>query len=207
MYDYPVNLRLDGQPVLVVGGGRVALQKVAGFDGTGARVTVVAPEVTDALATRAGVTIERRPYRRGEAADYRLVLAATGDAAVNQQVHDDASAAGIWVNSADDPERCTFTVPARVRQGDLLVAISTGGRSPAMAAWLREELEQLLGPEHAILLDLLADERANLQAKGVATEGLNWRGALRSGMLDRIREGHLAEARELLRACLSSSSG
>jgi precorrin-2 dehydrogenase/sirohydrochlorin ferrochelatase len=153
------------------------------------------------------VTVEERPYERGEVAGYRLAVACTDDRAVNQAVFDDGEAAGVWVNSADDPERCAFTLPARVRRGDLLVTVSTGGRSPAMAAWLREELEAWLGPEHEALLDLLAEERDRLRADGVATEGLNWRGALRSGMLERLREGHLAEARELLRACLSSSAG
>jgi precorrin-2 dehydrogenase/sirohydrochlorin ferrochelatase len=203
---FPVNLRLAGERVLVVGGGRVAAQKVRALLEAGARVTVVAPEVEPELNGLGGVTVHTRPYERGEVAGYRLVVAATGETDVNQAVYDDGEAVGVWVNSADDPERCSVTLPARIRRGDLLVTVSTGGRSPAMASWLREELAGQIGPEHEVLLELLAEERERLQAEGVATEPLNWRGAIRSGMLERIRDGNVPEARELLRACLSSSS-
>ena len=203
---YPVNLLLDGRPVLVVGGGGVALEKVRGLVEAGAVVTVVAPAVDPRLEDLP-VTLERRPYRSGEAARYRLAVAATGDPAVNQTVHDDADAAGVWVNAADDPARCSYTLPARVRRGDLLLTVSTGGSSPALAAWLREQLEEQFGDEYAILVDVLAEERARVQAEGSATAGPGWRAALQSGMLDRIRDGDVAGARELLRTCLSSSSG
>jgi len=204
---YPVNLLVAGREVLVVGGGRVALEKARGLVEAGAVVTVVAPDVDDELAGIEGITVERRPYRAGEAAGYRLAVAATGDAAVNQAVFDDGEKAGVWVNAADDPRRCSYTLPARVRRGDLLLTVSTGGRSPALAAWLREELESGFGPEYATLLDVLAEERERLREQGRPTVGPGWREALRSGMLDRIREGDLAGARELLRTCLSSSSG
>ncbi|MGH9136035.1 MAG: precorrin-2 dehydrogenase/sirohydrochlorin ferrochelatase family protein [Acidimicrobiales bacterium] len=204
---YPVNLLLGGRPVLVVGGGRVALQKVRGLLDAGAAVTVVAPEVADDIAALPGVTVHDRPYQRNEVVGYRLVVAATGDPSVNQAVFDDGEAAGVWVNSADDPDRCSVTLPARVRRGDLLVTVSTGGRSPALAAWLREKLEADIGPEYEVLLGLLAEERDRLRAEGVATESLNWRQAIGSGMLEKIRDGSLSEARELLRACLSSSLG
>jgi precorrin-2 dehydrogenase/sirohydrochlorin ferrochelatase len=204
--DYPVNLRLAGAPVLVVGGGRVALGKVRGLLEAGAAVHVVAPDIEDAIAAL-DVTCEHRPYRRGEAAPpYRLVLTATDDRAVNQAVHDDADAAGVWVNSADDPTRCTFTLPARVRRGHLLVTVSTGGRSPALAAWLRERLDGELGAEYEVLLDVLAEARDAVRARGRSTEGLDWQSALDSGMLDLIRAGRLEEAKERLQACLSSSS-
>lgn len=205
MSDYAVNLRLAGRAVLVVGGGRIALQKVRGLIDSGAAVTVVAPEVLDELA-ELPVRVERRRYEAGEAGRYRLVFTTTGDPTVDQQVHDDADGAGAWVNSADDPDRCTFTLPARARRGDLLVAVSSGGRSPAVASWLRDEIAAGLGPEHEALLALLAAERERMQAAGIPTEHPGWKTALRSGMLDRIREGDLAGARELLRTCLSSSS-
>ncbi len=204
---YPVNLLVAGREVLVVGGGRVALEKARGLVEAGAVVTVVAPDVDGELAGIEGITVERRPYRAGEVAGYRLAVAATDDAAVNQAVFDDGEEAGVWVNAADDPQRCSYTLPARVRRGDLLLTVSTGGRSPALASWLREELESGFGPEYATLLDVLAEERERLREQGRPTVGPGWREALRSGMLDRIREGDLAGARELLRTCLSSSSG
>lgn len=203
---YPVNLRLEGRAVLVVGGGDVAAQKVAELVRCGARVTVVAPRLAPDLADDPRLTCEERPYRAGEAAGYRFVVAATDDPAVNQAVHDDAEAAGVWVNAADDPQRCTATLPARLRRGSLLVTVATEGRSPALASWLRTRLAEEIGPEYEVLLDLLAEERDRIHAAGGSTEGLDWQRALRSGMLDEIRAGRIPAAKELLRACLSSSS-
>ena len=203
---YPVGLVVAGRRCLVVGGGRVALQKATELVACGAAVEVVAPEVDDAVAALDGVVVHRRPYRAGEAAEYRLVVTATDDPAVNRQVYVDGDAAGVWVNSADDPANCSFTLPARVRQGPLLVTFATGGTSPALATWLRRRFTDELGPEYLVLIDVLAEKRAELQRNGVPTEGLDWQSALDSGMLELIREGRLAEAKERLEACLSSSS-
>lgn len=211
---YPVNLIVDGRPCLVVGGGPVALHKVRGLVEAGARVTVVSseldPGIAELAAAAAGsageVAAEARPYRRGEVAGYRLVVAATGDPAANQRVYDDAEAAGVWVNSADDPERCTVTIPARLRQGRLTVTVSTAGHSPAVAAWLRDRLAGELGPEYDQLIGLLAEERVRVQHEGRSTEDLDWRSALDSGILELVRAGRLDAARERLRSCLSSSS-
>ncbi len=148
---YPVNLIVSGRPVLVVGGGRVAAQKVRGLVKAGAAVTVVAPEVDDEVRDQA-VTVDQRRYRRGEVTGYRLAVAATGDPAVNQQVYDDGEAAGVWVNSADDPERCSVTLPARVDRGRLMVTVSTGGYSPAVASWVRDRIAAELGPEFDTLV-------------------------------------------------------
>jgi siroheme synthase-like protein len=206
---YPVNLVLAGRSCLVVGGGRVAATKVQGLLDADAHVTVVAPEVDDRvaeLAAAGAVVLERRPYRRGEVRDHRLVIAATGDPAVNQQVYDDGEAAGVWVNSADDPERCSVVLPARLRQGRLTVTVSTGGHSPAVAAWLRARLADEIGPEYDQLIGLLSEARDEVRAQGIGTEQLDWRAALDSGILDLVRAGRLEDAKERLRACLSSSS-
>jgi siroheme synthase-like protein len=124
---------------------------------------------------------------------------------VNQAVFDDAESAGVWVNSADDPERCSFTLPAVVRRGPLVVTVATGGHSPAIASWLRSRIEREIGPEYETLVQLFADERAALHAQGRSTEGLAWHLALESDMLELIRDGRIAEARERLKSCLSSS--
>lgn len=201
---YPVNLVLRGRPVLVVGGGPIATSKVQGLlDGGADMVTVVAPDVTAELDAMP-VTIERRPYRSPEAAGYRLVVTATSDRDVNHQVFLDADAAGVWVNSADDPANCTFTLPARVRRGSLLVTIATGGHSPAIASWLRRRFEAEFGPEYDALLELLSAERERIKASGRSTEGLPWQEALDSGLVDLLRNQRTAEAREVLRKCLSS---
>jgi precorrin-2 dehydrogenase / sirohydrochlorin ferrochelatase len=200
---YPVNLNLAGRRCLVVGGGRVAAQKVQGLLAAGAVVHVVAPEIDDELAARPGVTVERRPYRRGEVAGYRLVITATDDRSVNAAVAADGEDAGVWVNSADDPVNCAFTLPAVVRRGPIMITASTAGRSPAMATWLRRRLEAEIGPEYEVLLGLLEEQRDELRGRGVPTEGLSWQEALDSGMLDLVRAGRVDEARERLQACLS----
>jgi precorrin-2 dehydrogenase / sirohydrochlorin ferrochelatase len=202
---YPVNLVMAGRRCLVVGGGRVALTKVRGLADAGARVTVVAPDVVPEVVALADV-VERRPYRAGEAASYRFVIAATGDPQVNQQVYDDGEAAGVWVNSADDPQRCSAILPARVRQGRLTLTVSTGGHSPAVAAWVRERLAREYGPEYDQLVGLLSEAREEVRAQGLGTEHLDWKQALDSGILELIRAGRLEDAKERLRACLSSSS-
>ncbi len=204
---YPVNLVLDGRSCLVVGGGRIALRKVEGLVACGARVRVVALHIVPELRMLEGVTFDERPWQPDDLAGMWLVIAATDDPAVNGAVYDAGQRAGVWVNGADDPAHCSFTLPSVVRRGDLQVAVSTGGRSPALASWLRRRLEGEIGPEYAALLDLLASERDGLKAAGRSTEGLDWNSALDSDMLDLIRTGDLAHARKRLQTCLSSSSG
>ena len=203
---YPVNLVVAGQPCLVVGGGRVAAQKVAGLVECRAQVVVVAPEISDAIAADGRVTCHRRSYRPEDLDGRRFVITATGDPEVDGAVFRDAEERGLWVNSADDPAHCTVTLPARVRRGPILVTVSTEGRSPAVASWLRRRLEAELGPEHETLLEVVSAEREALRSAGRSTEGLDWQRALDSGMLDLIRQGRTDEAKELLRRCLSSSS-
>ena len=185
---YPVNLVVRDRRCLVVGTGAVAEGKARQLSDCGARVDVVAPE----------------DYRPGGLDGYRLVVA-TSDPAFNRALYEEAEAAGVWINSADDPANCSFTLPAVARRGPVMVTASTGGRSPALATWLRRRFEAELGPEYEVLVDLLASERAAIQADGRSTEGLDWQTALDSGMLDLIRTGQVQEARERLQACLSSS--
>jgi len=207
---YPVNLVLAGRRCLVVGGGAVATQKVAGLLECEAIVHVIAPVISATLRDRAAadrtLTLEERPYRSGDLAGSRLVITATDDADVNRAVFEEGEAAGIWVNSADDPRNCAFTLPSRIRQGPLLVTFATGGHSPAVATWLRRSYAEEFGPEYVTLIEMLGDERRSIRESGRSTEGLDWQAALDSGMLELIREGHLAEAKERLQACLSLSS-
>jgi precorrin-2 dehydrogenase / sirohydrochlorin ferrochelatase len=202
---YPVNLIVKGRPCLVVGGGPVAAQKAAALLACGAEVHVVAEEVGPDVRALA-VTWEERSYSLGEVSDYRFVVAAADSAATNAAVFEDGEAAGVWVNSVDDPDHCSATLPAIMRRGSLMVAVSTGGRSPAIASWLKERLAAEIGPEYEVLVDLLAAEREAVRANGRSTEGLNWQKALDSDMLELIKNGQVADARERLQACLSSSS-
>ena len=175
---YPIVVRLQGRRCLVVGGGRVALRKVEGLMAAGALVSVVAPAVEEgiALLAREGVvTVEERPYRAEDMAGAWLVFAATDDPAVQQAVFDDAERAGVWVNAADEPERCAFFLPAVHRRDPVLVAVSTQGASPALAGWLRDRLAAALPVRLEALVAALRAERRALRAAGQSTEGLDWR--------------------------------
>jgi len=140
----------------------------------------------------------KREYRRGEVASYRLAVTATGVAKVDAQVARDARAAGVPINAADDPDNCTFTLPAIARAGDLQVTVSTAGRSPALAAWLRSRIEVALDDALLDLLDLLSGARADLHDAGVSTELDGWRRALDNGLFDLVKAGRLDDARATL---------
>ena len=201
---YPVNLVVAGRRCVVVGGGAVAARKVAGLLAAGADVTVVAPDVDAGLAT-SGARVQRRRYHSGDLDGAWLVIAAADDPEVNAEVHADGEAARVWVNAADAPEACSFTLPAVVRQGPVMVTISTSGHSPALAAWLKGHVADRLGPEFAVLAGLLSAARDQLKAAGRSTDEVDWRPALDWDMLELIRTGRTAHARERLQACLSSS--
>jgi precorrin-2 dehydrogenase/sirohydrochlorin ferrochelatase len=203
---YPVNLELAGRRCLVVGGGEVAAEKVEGLRQCDAAVHVVAPSIVAAITDRPDITWEQRPYRTGEVADYWFVVTATDDAEVNQAVRADGDAHRVWVNAADDPANCSAMLPARVRRGELLVTFSTGGASPALSAWLRSQGEEIFGPEYAELVALVAEIRRDRRARGLIDSPGGWRRAFDSGILDLVRQGRTTAAKELLEACLSSSS-
>ena len=143
-------LDLRGRDCLVVGGGRVATEKVQGLLDCDALVTIVAPQV-DAELRNLPVRIIRRAFEPADAADRFVVLAATNDRAVNAEV---AAASGLC-NVADDPELCNFILPAIVRRDPIVVGVSTGGASPALAQRIRDDIGDVVGPRHAELARLL----------------------------------------------------
>lgn len=156
-------LELRGRSCLVVGGGHVAREKVAGLVAQGASVRVVAPSIVaelDALASRTPeLTLVRRPFEPGDLDGCWFVVAATDDPAVQQQVYDEATARRIFVNGADDPARCSAYLTAVHREGPVVVSVSTEGTSPALAAWLRDRLAGALPPGIAGVAEQLAAER------------------------------------------------
>lgn len=187
LMQFPVNLNLVGRPVLVVGGGRIALRKTQQLLAAGGNVTIIAPEIISEFQDLP-VTLIERPYEEGDASSYRLVITATGNNEVDQFIFDECERLGIWVNSADDPERCSFTLPATFRRGSLMVTVSTGGASPALASFLRSELEALIGPEFAEVVAQLSIQRAQFHAEGISTEEVDWKpliaGALQKSSID-----------------------
>ena len=201
-HPFAVNLDLEGRPVLVVGGGTVAARKVDGLRRAGAHVTVVAPEAVPDIADDPDVRWFPRPYQRGELASYRLGVTATDDPDVNALVATDGERAGVFVNAADDPENCSFTLPSIARAGDLQVAVSTNGRSPALSAWLRRRIEREIAAGHDQLLDLLAEARDEARAAFGTSEIDGWDAALDDGLLELVRAGRIEAARATLRAHL-----
>ena len=188
---FPVNLNLTGRRCLVVGGGRVALRKARQLVECGAELTVVAPTMAPEFAGLAAV-LEPRNYRTSDLDGIRLVVTATGDPTVDQQIFDECERRGIWINSADDPERCSFTLPAVLRRGDVMVTTSTGGTSPALSSWLRDRLEAVVGPEFAEIAEALGRERSRLRAAGLSTESIEW-----SPIIESLVNTHGVTAAEL----------
>jgi len=180
---FPVNLNLGGRPVVVVGGGRIALRKVEQLLMADAEVTVISPDFVEEFHAMP-VTLVQREYATGDIDAFRLVITATGNTPVNQSIYDECEAKGIWINSADDPDRCAFTLPAALRRGDLMVTVSTGGASPALASWLRSHLELALGPEYEEVVSRLAVERARIHAQGESTENVAWQPIIAGVMAD-----------------------
>jgi precorrin-2 dehydrogenase / sirohydrochlorin ferrochelatase len=179
-----------------------ALAADAGDADAGATDAGATDAGTDETAGRHGrpgsVTVHRRPYRAGEAASYRLVVTATGIDAVDGAVAADADAAAVWVNSADDPGRCTFHLPSVHRDGPVSVAVSTGGTSPALAIWLRRRAGDALGPGLDDLARLLDEARRRLQATGRPTASIDWQAVLDGPLPQLVRDGRLDDARRLL---------
>jgi siroheme synthase-like protein len=204
---YPVQLVVAGRRCVVVGAGRIAARKIAALLEAGADVHVIAPDVGDEVrswAEAGRLAVSEREFEPADLDDAWLATTATGVPAVDHAVFEAGEARRVWVNSADDPANCSFTLTSVVRRGDLVVTIGTGGRSPALAAWLRGRLAEELGPEYATLLDVLSEAREELRAAGRSSEGPDWQSAIDSGMLDAIRAGRVDEAKEILRACLWS---
>ncbi len=206
---YMVNLVLEGKAVVVVGGGAVASRKVEDLLAAKAKVTVVAPRVCGRIAELAReklVLLHSRPYGTEDLEGASVVIAATGDEAVNARVAQDAVERNVPVNVVDRPALCTFTVPATVCRGDLTLAVATEGRCPALAGILREELEQRYGPEYASLLDLFGELRARMISLG--WDGPRIRETLiqlyRAWVLERMATADRGLLRDFLRSHLGS---
>lgn len=206
---YPVNLVLDGRRVVVVGAGRIAIRKAEALVAAGASVHVVAPELGDEIRAwrdEGRLSAEEREFHASDLDGAWLAFTATNDPRVNRAVFEEGQRRRVFVNSADDPANCSLTLMSIVRRGDLQLAIGTGGRSPALAAYLKEELGQQIGPEYEDLLEVLSDVRDEIRSRGESSEAYDWRSAFDSAILDLVRAGRLEEAKERLRQCLSSSS-
>lgn len=153
---YPIFLRLEGRPVLVVGAGAVAARKIEALLAAGAEVHVIAPDISaqvEALAKQGKVSLEQRPFRRNDCDGAFLVVAATGQSVVNRAIRNEAERLGVLINSVDDPDNCNFHVPALVRVGDLRIAVSTQGKAPLVSGLVRAWLERVIPAQIAGLVE------------------------------------------------------
>jgi siroheme synthase-like protein len=202
---YPVNLVVAGRRCVVVGAGRIAARKISALLDAGAAVEVVAPDVgveVRAWAAEGRLALAERRFAPSDLDGAWLALTATDDPEVNRAVYAAGEEAGVWVNSADDPANCSFTLMSVARRGDIVVTIGTNGRSPALATYLKEHVLDEMGPEYETLLELLSEAREEMRSAGRSSEDADWRQAIDSGILELIRAGREVEARELLRSCL-----
>jgi precorrin-2 dehydrogenase/sirohydrochlorin ferrochelatase len=167
---YPVLLDLDDKLCVVVGGGRVAERKVRSLLQVGALVKVISPQLTQSLSRlkeRGKIIHSQRSYRSGDLHRAFLAIAATDDRRANERVFSQALRQKIPVNVVDDPAHSSFIVPSLVQKGDLLIAISTSGQSPALARALRQKLQKEIGAEYIYLLKLLGAVRKKILSLGM----------------------------------------
>lgn len=208
---YPIFLDINGKKCVVVGGGQVALRKVRALLDHGGQVEVISPNLCPELsrmAEQGQVHALRRNYAEGDLAGSVIAVAATDDGQANAAVHKEAKARGILINSVDDPQRSDFIAPSYLRRGDVTIAISTGGMSPALARKIRTELEKDLAKEYAPLARLVGEVRSQLKDKGVVVSADDWQRALDLDNLTRILQTRGAEeAKSALLEELMAGSG
>jgi uroporphyrin-III C-methyltransferase / precorrin-2 dehydrogenase / sirohydrochlorin ferrochelatase len=197
---YPVFLDLRGRRAVVIGGGTVAEQKVRGLLAAGAHVTVVSPETTQGLTDLAGhneIELRRRPYRHGDLAGAWLAIGATDDRAVNAAAWAEAERLGVPFNAVDDIEHCSFIAPAIHREGDITVAVSTAGKTPALAVRLRDRIARLIGHAEGELCELLGELRPELAERvpDARARTALWYRIVDSDVIDFVRRGDTEGAR------------
>jgi precorrin-2 dehydrogenase/sirohydrochlorin ferrochelatase len=203
---YPVALDLKDKPCLVVGGGDLATEKVEGLLRAGARVLVVSPMITETLSELARdgtISVHRRAFRPGDLEGSYLAYGADEDQKLNATVAVEARERGVIVNAVDDIPNCDFFAVSIVRRGDLQIAISTNGLSPAFARWMREYLDAQLPHELGDLLEVLADVRRQVKAEGPVPPYEAWQAAIGDDVWLRLRHGDRDGARQRILAGLT----
>jgi siroheme synthase-like protein len=204
---YPIFIDIEDRNVVIIGGGNVCARKAETMMKYGARVTIVSPRFTEEIEqwSRDGMlALKRKPYDASDVDDAHLVIASTDDTRVNEQVAADCRARRIPVNVVDVTPLCEFIVPAIVDKGSVQVAISTGGKSPALARTLKEDLLRTIGPEYAEVNDVLGTLRES--AKRMLLTDVDRKaffdGIILRGVLEMLREGRRQEAyRAIADAC------
>lgn len=200
---YPIFLNIEGHDVLVVGGGEVCARKAETMLRYGARVTVVAPDISAEIeqwASSGRLAVRRKSYDGTDLDGASIVIASTDDPCVNGRVARDCRRRRIPVNVVDVTHLCEFIVPAIMESGSIQLAVSTGGKSPALARTLKEDLRKFVGPEYAEINDLLGTLRP--AAKEVLPTDVDRKrffdGILARGVVEMVRAGRRREAFEAI---------
>lgn len=206
---YPIFVEMTDRPCAVVGGGVVAERKAQALLEIGARVTVISPDLAPRLrawAPEKKLEHVAREYHAGDLAGFEMVFVATDDGGVNAAVAREGRERGVWVNCADDPAHCDFILPSVLRRGELVVAVATGGASPAVARAIREEMESYITADCAELVRVAAEARSELRERSVSPSAQAWSRALTNGFRKLIAEGRLEEAKSYLLKELETAS-
>jgi precorrin-2 dehydrogenase/sirohydrochlorin ferrochelatase len=201
---YPICLNITNKRCVIVGGGEVGARKAEGLAVCGAQVVVLSRELTpplEKMKQEGRIDHIDNDYAASYLSGALMVIGATDSAEINQKIAADAGALGIMVNIADDPGQSDFILPAVVRQGDLVISVSTGGKSPALARKLRAELEASFGQEYSTLLDIMGKVRKERLARGCPAEENKriFTAIVNSDILDHIRKGNPDEVKDCLR--------
>ncbi|MBE9545169.1 MAG: bifunctional precorrin-2 dehydrogenase/sirohydrochlorin ferrochelatase [Proteobacteria bacterium] len=200
---YPVNLDIRNRKCLVVGGGDVGTRKVITLLDCGAMVVVVSPEVTEKieeLSNKGLIKLERRGFKPTDLDQIFLVIGATDNPELNREIHAGAERLGMLCNIADRPEVCNFILPAIVNRGDLIIAISTSGKSPAFAKKMRKDLEKEFGTEYADFLTLMGGIRTKLLSEDHEPEAHKhlFENLIKRALVNLIKDRDIAAINSLL---------
>jgi precorrin-2 dehydrogenase/sirohydrochlorin ferrochelatase len=199
---YPMFLKIRGKRCVVVGGGQVARRKVRALLEHGASVEVISPDPCPELIELEGrgeIRILKRQYKLGDLKKALIAIAATNSSDLNQQVVKEAQGKATLVNAVDDLENSDFIVPSYLRRGDITIAVSTAGRSPALARKIRTRLEKEFGDEYASLVRLVGEVRAEVRRQKAKVSGEDWQEALDLDLiLDLLKRGEAEKARTVL---------
>jgi len=198
---YPVFLNLTSRRCVIIGGGQIAEGKISKLLDSGAKIIVISPDATQGIrsfAERGQIELDLRKYQEGDLQGAFLVIAATNDRVVNQEIFEEAEKQGILLNAVDDMPRCSFIAPSIVEKGPVTVAISTGGASPALARKLRENMEVSSALDWADATGVLSKARQIIKDKQIAVDPQRWQCCMTDELLTMIQAGHENEALDLL---------
>ncbi|MEI6134945.1 MAG: bifunctional precorrin-2 dehydrogenase/sirohydrochlorin ferrochelatase [Desulfomonile sp.] len=210
MRPYPLMMNLQNKRVIVIGGGRVAFRKTTGLLDSGALVVVISPKLIsemERLKNEEKIEWKEALFDESILDDYRdaiLIFGTTDDRQVNLHIYKAAFRRRLPCNIADVPDLCTFIVPAVISQGDLMIAVSTGGASPALARKIREELEKQYGPEYGKMTKLMGDLRKRVLNSSCDSDENRklFSEIVDSELLEAIRQSDFYHAIEILKKIL-----